>query len=133
MPYIDKNFILDSIDNVTLTKLTGGDDARITKKVAAADSMIDSALRSQTNELPLLNPPEIIKQMSYFLTIYFLYERVAFDERPEDVKNNYDIAIDYIDKIAKGKVNLFPDIPEEKIESSTETGGFDFVMTRKLP
>lgn len=133
MPYIDKNFILDSIDNVTLTKLTGGDDTRITKKVAAADSMIDSALRSQTNELPLLNPPEIIKQMSYFLTIYFLYERVAFDERPEDVKNNYDIAIDYIDKIAKGKVNLFPDIPEEKIESTTETGGFDFVMTRKLP
>ena len=133
MGYIDKSFILDSIDAVTLDKLTAGDDSRIAKKVAAADSMIDSALRSQTNELPLLNPPEIIKQMSYFLTIYFLYERVAFDERPEDVKNNYDIAIDYIDKISKGKVNLFPDIPEEKIESTTETGGFDFVMKRKFP
>lgn len=133
MSYIDKNYILNSIDLSKLNALTGNNDSRLAEKIKASDSMIDSYLRSKIKTLPIDPVPDSIKQVSFDLTIFNLHDRVQYSDIPQWVKDKYDAAIDYLTKIAQGKVTLIPEPPEDDVESSVEVGGYDTVMTRKFP
>ena len=131
--YIDRAYMLNSIDEANLNILTGGSENKLNEKIKASDSMIDSYLRSKITALPLTDPPDSIKQISYDITIYNLHDRVQFNDIPDWVKDKYIAAIDYLNKIASGKVTLIPEISQTNVETTVLVGGDDPVMTRSFP
>ena len=102
--YSDKNYFLSKIKEDELNNLTESNDENLNDAISAADSLIDGYLKKAVKTLPLDPVPEIIKQTSYQIALYFLHDRIQYDDIPERVKENYDNAISFLIDIASGKV-----------------------------
>lgn len=111
MAYTDKTYFLTKIKEGELNLLLKDDagdvqDDYLTEAVLSADSMIDGYLRDVVTEVPLATPPAIIKQYSYFIALYFLHDRIQYNEIPQRVKDNYDAAINFMKDLAAGRATL---------------------------
>ena len=91
-------------------------DARITAAIARADAMIDSYC-GQVTEVPFTTAPEIIKQHSITIAIYFLYSRRGI--APEIRRKNYDDAIAHLKDISTGKASL-PPVTEDEVSAEPQ-------------
>lgn len=111
MAYTDKTYFLTKIKEGELNLLLKDDagvvqDDYLTEAVLSADSMIDGYLRNVVTAVPLDDPPKIIKQYSYFIALYFLHDRIQYNEIPQRVKDNYDAAINFMKDLAAGRATL---------------------------
>ena len=130
MPYSDKNYFLAKIPATVLDKLSGGDDNNITEAIKSADSLIDGYLRNQTSDLPINPVPDVIRQLSYDIAIFYLHDRIQYLDVPERVRDKYDAAINYLKDIASGKVVI--DIAEDKLKSNVTYGSNSPVINRNI-
>jgi phage gp36-like protein len=114
--YSDKIYFLTKIDEQELDKLTAGSEINLDAAIQTADSMIDSYLTNVVAALPLANPPEVIKQISYDIAIFYLHDRIQYNDIPERVKAKYDAAVFFLKDIARGQANIpglaVPDVTE---------------------
>ncbi len=113
MAYTDKAYFLENIKETELNELlkdkTGMvKDEYLTAKIKVADDEINSYLRSRVKTLPIpeANVPDKIKQCSYDITMYYLHDRIQYQDVPERVKLKYDDAVRWLERIAKGTVDL---------------------------
>lgn len=116
MAYTDKTYFLTKINAEDLSKLTSNNDTVLDDAIKSADSLINSYLRNVVKTTPLTSPPDIIRQCSYDLGIFYLHDRVQYSEIPLWVKDKYEASIDFLTKIAKGVISL---------EIETEDAGAD--------
>lgn len=111
MAYTDKAYFLTKIKDTELDKLLldGSDvpqDDYLVEAIKSADSVIDGYLRNAVDTVPLVTVPDMIKQYSYFIALYFLHDRIQYNEIPQRVKDNYDLSINYLKDVAAGKATL---------------------------
>lgn len=104
--YSDKDYFLRKIDLAELNKLTASNDDNLTKAIEAADSLIDSYLANTVAVLPLVSVPGIIMQLSYDIAIFYLHDRIQYNDIPERVKSKYDAAVFFLKDIARGQANI---------------------------
>jgi len=126
--YSDKNYFLTKIDEAELDKLTGSVDANLDAAINAADSLIDSYVANVT-ATPLNPVPDIIKQFSYDLAIFFLHDRIQYNEIPQRVKDKYDAAINYLKDVASGRANI-PGLTADEITETVQHEVNTPIMTR---
>lgn len=121
MSYIDKAYFLNNMSQENLDKLTGGGvegDTNLANKIKAADSEIDSYVGSVT-AVPLDPVPDIIKQKCFDITCYYLHSRTDFMDIPEAAGKKYDAAIEYLGKIAEGKIKI-PGLTADDLTTKTQ-------------
>jgi len=111
MAYTDKAYFLTKIKDTELDKLLldGSDvpqDDYLVEAIKSADSVIDGYLRNAVDTVPLVTVPDMIKQYSYFIALYFLHDRIQYNEIPQRVKDNYDLSINYLKDVASGKASI---------------------------
>lgn len=106
MAYTDREYFLLKIKEEELNKLTDTYGSILDAAVLSADSLINSYLKNIITALPLLTVPEIIKQCSYDIAIFYLHDRIQYSEIPQWVKDKYNAAIDFLTKVAKGTISL---------------------------
>lgn len=111
MAYTDKAYFLTKIKDTELDKLLfdGSDvpqDDYLVEAIKSADSVIDGYLRNAVDTVPLVTVPDMIKQYSYFIALYFLHDRIQYNEIPQRVKDNYDLSINYLKDVSAGKATL---------------------------
>lgn len=134
MAYSDKTYFLTKIKSADLNNLTLDNagvpqDSYITEAVKSADNMIDGYLRNVIATLPLDPVPDIIKQYSYFIAVYFLHDRIQYSDIPTRVKDNYDAAINFLKDIAAGRASLGGEV-EEETDSQIDYDVNDNIFTR---
>jgi phage gp36-like protein len=121
MAYSDKTYFLTKFPAEELDKLTGGGvtgDSNLVEAVKAADSLIDGYLSSALVSVPVAAPvPEMIKQLSYDIAMYNLYDRLDLQDVPERIQKKYDAAIDTLKDIAKKLITIPGQDTEEKDQS----------------
>lgn len=115
MAYTDKTYFLTKIKQASLDKLTEGVDANLTAAIASADSLIDSYLSSVISQLPLQSPPEIIRQLSYDIALFYLHDRIQYVDIPDWVKTKFDAAVFFLKDVARGQANI-PSLTAEQTE-----------------
>jgi len=110
MSYSSKPDIQKEISDEELIGLTDDEgagiinDARVSAAIARADAIIDSYC-GQMATVPFTAPiPNLIKQHSVTIAIYFLYSRRSV--APEIRKDNYKDAIKHLGDIAAGKATI---------------------------
>ncbi|MBN8569656.1 MAG: DUF1320 domain-containing protein [Ignavibacteria bacterium] len=140
MPYTDKAYFLLKIKSEELERLTDDDDAILNSAIKSADSLIDTYLNNVLFNPPIFDVegsgPEIIRQCSYDIAVFYLHDRIQYSEIPQWVKEKYNAAIDFLTKIAKGIISL--DIETEntashmyrKPDNNVQFFGSDTVMER---
>jgi len=106
MAYTDKSYFDQKIKPEELAILSDESGTIIDAAIASADSLIDSYLKNVVAAVPLTIVPEIIKQCSYDIAIFYLHDRIQYSEIPQWVKDKYNAAIDFLTKIAKGIISL---------------------------
>ncbi len=111
MAYTDKAYFLTKIkdtelDNLILDGSGVPQDDYLVEAVKSADSVIDGYLRNAVDTVPLVTVPDMIKQYSYFIALYFLHDRIQYNEIPQRVKDNYDLSINYLKDVSAGKATL---------------------------
>ena len=128
--YTDKAFFLTRIKLEELDKLTEENEDNLNSAISAADSLIDSYAMNATT-VPLDPVPEIIKQLSYDIAIFYLHDRIQFNDIPERVKDKYDAALNWLKDLAAGKANL-PGIEADAIEATVQYSVNTPVMHRSM-
>lgn len=106
MAYSDKDLFLTKINESELDILTGADDDNLTAAISSSDSLIDSYLTNAVKVLPLDPVPEMIKQISYDIAIFYLHDRIQYKDIPDWVRDKYDAAINFLKDVAKGVANI---------------------------
>ncbi len=91
-------------------------DARVTAAIAKADALIDSYC-GQVETVPFVVVPDIIKQHSVTIAIYFLFVRRS--AVPEIRRQNYEDAIAHLKDISLGKASL-PPITEDEVSAEPQ-------------
>jgi phage gp36-like protein len=124
MSYITKDDFLNHIKLKDLDNLCMGDDNhpdynKLTKAINAADSLIDSYLRSATT-LPLITVPENVKLCSYYIATHILHDNIQGGDVPERVEKNYDRMIKWLTDVSEGNVNLNVDTASAGVWYSAE-------------
>lgn len=121
MAYIDKAYILTKFNSAELDKLTGGGvsgDSNLVEQIKAADSLIDGYVSSALVSVPITAPvPEMIKQLSYDITMYNLYDRLDLQDIPDRIQKKYDAAIVILKDIAKKLITIPGQETEDKDQS----------------
>lgn len=123
MPYSLKANLLTEISKDELIGLTDDENAgiinevRVTAAIAKADGIIDSYC-GQVETVPFTTVPDVIKQHSITIAIYFLYSRRSV--APEIRKENYKDAISHLKDISNGKASL-PPITEDDVSGEPQT------------
>lgn len=138
MAYTDEVYFLTKINEEDLDLLINAANevdegaANLAAAITSADSLIDSYLRTVITT-PVNEPPEIIKQLSYDIAIFYLHDRIQFNDVPDRVRDKYDAAINFLKDIAAGKASLnLPDESTSTKEDIIEYGGNDTVMSRDM-
>lgn len=110
--YTDKEYFLTRIKENELNNLQKDKDgnvqeAYLTEAIKTADSEIDSYIRKVVG-LPIADAdvPEKLRAVSFSIAMYYLHMRIQPDDRPEMIKSDYEAAIKWLDKVAKGTVDL---------------------------
>lgn len=137
MGYTDKEYFLAKISEEDLNILIGateGDTGELNLRnaISSADSLIDSYLRVVVS-VPVDTPPEVIKQLSYDIAVFYLHDRIQYKDIPERVRDKYDAAINFLKDIGSGKASL--NLPAESTstkEDIIETGSNDRQMGRDM-
>lgn len=111
MAYSDKDYFLTKIKETELNKLIADDsgtpqDEYLTEAIKAADNTIDGYIRNAVETVPLDPIPDVIKQYSYFIATYFLHDRNQYADIPQRVKDNYDLAINFLKDVSSGNASL---------------------------
>lgn len=114
--YSDKEYFLTKINSDELDKLIGESEDNLDSAIQAADSLIDSYLTNVAATLPLTDPPDIIKQLSFDITMYHLHDRIQYADIPERIKLKYDDAINFLKDVARGLANIPGLTSEDKAE-----------------
>lgn len=70
--------------------------------ISDAGEEIDAYLRDGGYALPLADPPHVLVRRACQLARYYLYDAA----RPEPVADDYQEALDWLERVATGKVNL---------------------------
>lgn len=130
MAYSDKAYFLMRIPSQELYKLIDNDDNNLISAINAADSLINGYLRNQTYELPLDPVPDIIRQLSYDIAVFYLHDRIQYLDVPERVRDKYDAAINYLKDISAGRVQV--GISDDEQKSNVEYGSNTNVMRRNM-
>jgi phage gp36-like protein len=121
MAYSDKTYFLTKFPTEELDKLTGGGvtgDSNLVEAVKAADSLIDGYLSSALVSVPVAAPvPEMIKQLSYDIAMYNLYDRLDLQDVPDRIQKKYDAAIETLKDIAKKLITIPGQETEDKDQS----------------
>ena len=121
MAYINKDYFKDKITETELENLIRDDkgtvqDTYLDNAIATADEFIDSYLSKRIKVLPLTEPvPKMVKQCSYFVAMYYLHERIQYVDIPQRIKDNYDVAVNWLKSVADGGVTL----PVEETDVNT--------------
>jgi len=104
------------------------DAAVIAEAIATVDGDIDAYLQERY-ELPLSSTPEVVKNISVDLAIYYLYSRRSIDDPVRTARHNS--AMKKLRDIADGKISLGLSTPESEqggsIQSSTTNTDIDRV------
>ena len=113
--YIDDGYFLTKINESEIFKLTGNDKSNLDIAILAAESLVNSYYANVTT-VPMAAPPEIVKQISYDIAVFYLHDRIQYSDIPERVKDKYDAAVNFLKDVASGKANS--GIPAEAAETS---------------
>jgi len=115
MAYSAQTDILEQIDEDVLIQLTDDDDTGVvdadvvTKKIADADALIDGYCGKRYT-VPFFPVPPLLNKFSVDIAIYNLYGRRK--GAPEDIRNRFKEAVDFLKGVAKGDNALGEDDPE---------------------
>lgn len=131
MAYTDKAYFrtkLKEDDINLLIEDTAGQpqDEYLSEAIAGADDLIDSYLINVAEDLPLADPPPVIRQYSYYIALYYLHDRIQYNDIPERVKDNYDLAINWLKDVASGKATV-PGLPEPEADA-TESNFIEYTV-----
>jgi phage gp36-like protein len=113
--YCIKADILERLDSAILISLTDDsgagveDDDVITRAIADADAEIDGYVGSR-HSVPLSPVPAVIRKYSVDISIWNIYTRRT--EATPEVKDRYDSAMKFLDRVSKGQISLGADDPE---------------------
>ena len=94
------------------------DEKIVADAIDQADNTIDGYLRGRyPADIPEVDVPELISDISTKLAIYNLFARKVYIDLPESILNNYKWAIKQLEKIQDGTISPFPstDEPERVI------------------
>lgn len=127
--YTDKDYFLTKLNEEDLNNLLGDNDDNLTNAIQAADSLIDSYLTNVATTVPLASPPDIVKQLSYDIAVFYLHDRIQFVDIPERVKTKYDAAISFLKDVARGMANI-PGLETTDSETGIKYDGNSNVMGR---
>ena len=114
MAYCTQSEILDQMDEDVLIQLTDDDDAGVVdtdvvaQKIADADALIDGYCGGRYT-VPFNPVPALISKFSVDIAIYNLYGRRK--GAPEDRRNRFKEAIDFLKGVAAGNNSLGEDDP----------------------
>jgi phage gp36-like protein len=109
MAYSTQSEILDQMDEDVLIQLTDDDDAGVvdadvvTQKIADADALIDGYCGAQY-AVPFTTVPALVLKFSVDIAIYNLYGRRK--GAPEDRRNRFKEAVDFLKGVAAGNNSL---------------------------
>lgn len=132
MAYSDKDYFLTKINEDTLDTLTGEEDDNLTSAIADADSLIDSYLRTIVS-VPIDDPPDIIRRISYDIAIFYLHDRIQYSDIPDFVRDKYDAAISFLKDLSSGKASLnLPETSTSTEETNIESGSNEQMMDREM-
>lgn len=115
MPYCTQDDILEQLDEDTLLQLTDDYDAGaidsdvVDRAIADADSLINGYC-GKRHTVPFTTVPALARKFSVDIAIYNLYGRRI--GAPEDRKDRYKEAIDYLKGVARGENSMGEDDPE---------------------
>lgn len=129
MPYttraqLDNTFGLSEIASLLDRDNDGGEDVGVLAyAIANADALIDGYLSSRY-EVPLLEIPQLIAQMSADIVRFLLWE----DKAPAEVQKRYDERIKQLQQIQQGYISLPASVPA----STTAAGGVGYVETTSV-
>jgi len=134
MAYCTQSNVLDQIDEDVLIQLTDDDNAGVvdtdvvTQKIADADALIDGYCGARYT-VPFDPVPALVLKFSVDIAIYNLYGRRK--GAPEDRRNRFKEAVDFLKGVAVGNNSLGeddPDAGETSFELSTNNP--DRIFTR---
>jgi len=134
MAYSTQSDILDQMDEDVLIQLTDDDDAGVvdadvvTQKIADADALIDGYCGARYS-VPFTTVPALVLKFSVDIAIYNLYGRRK--GAPEDRRNRFKEAVDFLKGVAAGNNSLGENDPaagETSFELSTNNP--DRIFTR---
>ncbi len=114
--------ILPTVSEAEIARLTDDENGRVINEsvvneaISKGDELINGYLRSRINVLPLSSPPQLVKNISVDLAVYYLYQRRYRTNMPESIENQYKTTIKTLEQIQKGLINL-------GIEPISEEGG----------
>ncbi len=94
------------------------DTTVLNKAIADADAEINKYLTAYP--LPLTRVPADFERMACDITRYFLYGSTV----PDYVKDRFDKATKYLELVAKGTINIAPDISGAVAETSSDNVEF---------
>jgi len=109
MAYSTQSDILDQMDEDVLIQLTDDDDAGVvdadvvTQKIADADALIDGYCGARYS-VPFTTVPALVLKFSVDIAIYNLYGRRK--GAPEDRRNRFKEAVDFLKGVAAGNNSL---------------------------
>ena len=109
MAYSTQSEILDQMDEDVLIQLTDDDDAGVvdtdvvTQKIADADALIDGYCGARY-AVPFTTVPALVLKFSVDIAIYNLYGRRK--GAPEDRRNRFKEAVDFLKGVAAGNNSL---------------------------
>jgi len=115
MPYSTLEDILEQLDEDTLVGLSDDqdtgqiDESVVNRAISDADAEIDSYCGSRYS-VPLSPVPPIIRKISVDIAIYNLFSRR--DAPPEERRNRYKDAVEFLKQVAMGRASLGQDDPD---------------------
>jgi phage gp36-like protein len=120
MAYSDKDYFLTKINPSELDNLTGSDDSNLDAAISSSDSLIDSYLTNAVETLPLNPVPDMIKQISYDIAVFYLHDRIQYVDIPDWIRDKYDAAINFLKDVSKGIANI-PGLPADETSEAVQS------------
>lgn len=99
MAYANVDELKRAIPSKTRQQLTDGDESLLDDALEAGASIIDEQLKVRY-EVPLANPPQVIKEVNIDLAIWWLYKRRGHSKR---AAKRYERAMTILKEIAEGR------------------------------
>lgn len=126
MAYTDKAYFLTKVKEAELNNLLKDSAgavqmAYLDGAIKTADDLIDSYLRPIT-EVPLVDVPEMIRQCSFMIALYFLHERIDYADTPERIRDNYKLSLDYLKELSEGNISLNMESEKKRSKIFYDTG-----------
>lgn len=115
MAYATVDDVLKAMDRDVLIRLTDDegigdvDTARVQRALDDASEEVDGYVGSRY-AVPLDPAPPILRKLTVDIAVYNLYSRL--DEPPEHRAERYRTALEFLSRVALGKISLGPQDPD---------------------